>query len=118
MKSVTCKMDPVIKVKWLAALRSDKYGQTTGKLYETERSQGGDGYCCLGVLAKVQGEPIETQWYIDTLEKSHLDEHLAAGLSMDVMKRLAAMNDGSVFNGHPFRRSTFNQIAAYIERYL
>lgn len=37
-------MDPDIKQRWVAALRSGEYPQTTGRL------RADDAYCCLGVL--------------------------------------------------------------------
>ncbi len=41
------RMDPELKAKWIAALRSGEYEQTTGQLHS------GIGYCCLGVLHHV-----------------------------------------------------------------
>lgn len=38
------KMNPEIKAKWVAALRSGEYVQTQAVL------RTGDGFCCLGVL--------------------------------------------------------------------
>lgn len=43
------KIDPDFKVKWLAALRSGEYAQCRMKLLTEE------GYCCLGVAARVAG---------------------------------------------------------------
>lgn len=40
-------MDADVKGKWLEALRSGEYEQTTGALRST------NGYCCLGVLCEV-----------------------------------------------------------------
>lgn len=40
-------MDAGVKAKWLEALRSGEYEQTTGALRST------NGYCCLGVLCEV-----------------------------------------------------------------
>lgn len=37
------------KRKWIAALRSGKFNQTVRKLFD------GVGYCCLGILSKIQG---------------------------------------------------------------
>ena len=39
--------------KWIEALESGKYQQTTGRLYD------GKGYCCLGVLCDVLGCTFE-----------------------------------------------------------
>lgn len=41
-------MNPEIKAKWLTALRSGQYEQTTKALHRKA-----DGYCCLGVLCDV-----------------------------------------------------------------
>lgn len=46
-------MDEAIKAKWLEALRSGKYRQTTGRLRREEKE--GTGYCCLGVLCDLSG---------------------------------------------------------------
>lgn len=45
-------MNPEIKAKWVAALRSGKYQQTEGTL---NRPLTG-GFCCLGVLCDVYGK--------------------------------------------------------------
>lgn len=41
-------MNPEIKAKWIAALTSGEYEQTTKMLHRTN-----NGYCCLGVLCDV-----------------------------------------------------------------
>ena len=45
------KMDPKVKAKWLKALRSGEYDQTTGSLCSVD--DGAASYCCLGVLHEV-----------------------------------------------------------------
>lgn len=45
------KMDPELKARWVAALRSGDYEQTTGALREQLRNKNCDGFCCLGVLS-------------------------------------------------------------------
>lgn len=57
------RLDPEVKAKWLAALRSGEYRQATGRLHKlpTETTEG--GYCCLGVLCNIMGaeeSPSET----------------------------------------------------------
>lgn len=44
-------MNAELKAKWVAALRSGDYKQTTGVL------RLGDAFCCLGVLCEVAGVP-------------------------------------------------------------
>lgn len=48
------KMDPVIKKKWTAALRSGKYRQGTGALFARDGNRH-IARCCLGVLCNVIG---------------------------------------------------------------
>jgi hypothetical protein len=40
-------MDPQIRARWVAALRSGKYEQTAGSLHDE------CGFCCLGVLCEL-----------------------------------------------------------------
>jgi len=59
------KVNPEVKAKWVAALRSGDYKQATGHLRVTTGTGDNqqDGFCCLGVLcdlavkAEVIGEP-------------------------------------------------------------
>lgn len=44
------KMNPEVKAKWLAALRSGEYKQTTNKLHDASGEM-----CCLGVLCDLSG---------------------------------------------------------------
>lgn len=60
-KLYTGRMDPVIKAKWVAALRSGEYNQDDGEL----RSR--DGFCCLGVLCDLHSRETGTEWGTDTL---------------------------------------------------
>jgi len=51
-------MDQKIKRKWVEALRSDKYTQTTGQLAGPDRKR-----CCLGVLCDLYAEEHEeAEW--------------------------------------------------------
>lgn len=45
-------MNPEIKAKWVAALRSGEYKQTTGVLTEVN-DDGTTSHCCLGVLCEL-----------------------------------------------------------------
>jgi hypothetical protein len=46
-----------IKTKWVAALLSNKYEQTTGALRD------GTGYCCLGVLCDLYSQETGVEWF-------------------------------------------------------
>jgi len=49
-------MNPRIKQRWLEALRSGEYKQTTGNLRDI------NGFCCLGVLCDLQAQERSTNW--------------------------------------------------------
>jgi hypothetical protein len=51
-------MNPEVKRKWISALRSKKYKQTTGRL------KNGDCFCCLGVLTDLylKEHGLEHEW--------------------------------------------------------
>lgn len=46
-------MDKKLKRKWVAALRSGKFRQTTGMLRDQDEIDGEAEFCCLGVLCEV-----------------------------------------------------------------
>lgn len=48
-------MDQELKAKWVAALRGGEYPQADCALYSTPKR----GYCCLGVLGRLKGIPLE-----------------------------------------------------------
>lgn len=54
-------MNPEVKAKWLAALRSGEYEQTEGRLHDKV------GYCCLGVLCDLYTKEVGGHWeQVDT----------------------------------------------------
>lgn len=99
-------MDKAIKTKWVKALRSGKYKQARGILKNSRGEM-----CCLGVLADIQGCDFKkikgTQ---GTLFTATLPIGFNAGVSVDIRKKLADMNDK--------KDSTFAQIANYIQHML
>jgi hypothetical protein len=111
-------MDAQLKAKWVEALRSGDYQQTTGTLRD------GDSFCCLGVLCDISGagrwEPVERasarphlhQYVIgENYNQQYLPAALKApnGLSDNIVDPLMDMNDSG---------NTFKQIADYIEKNL
>ena len=86
-------MDKELKEKWVAALRSGDYGQTTGCLVD------GRGHCCLGVLCEVAGFGLH--FWTELLSRG--------GPPARTQRELALMND----NG-----KSFEQIADWIEENL
>ncbi len=97
-------MDQVVKQKWVEALRSGRYEQTTGVLCD------GSAMCCLGVLCDVvdpDGWTFDKQ--IHQGESGTPSEHLSeqVGLPLDYQDLLVAMNDDE--------KKTFLEIADWIE---
>lgn len=103
--------------EWLTALRSGKYNQAKGILYDKHKN----GYCCLGVACAIK-YPIhylksEEGGYAGIIEKSeyHLQfnlkkipDQLKGGeeIENDFVNQLTDMNDGG---------KSFNEIADWIE---
>jgi hypothetical protein len=110
-------MNPEIKAKWVAALRSGKYRQGIMKLRDQR-----DHFCCLGVLCNIhaQAHPIVASTELDPNRYLGQSEFLPnsvakwARVKKSHQNRLAMMNDG----GHRYHRHTFKEIADYIEKTL
>ena len=109
-------MNPELKKKWLAALRSGDYTQDTGRLKKD------NGFCCLGVLCDISGlgqwipHPSLPDEYDDGSDQNQRrvylpwNVHVHSGLTADNEYDLARMNDQ--------RKLTFSQIADYVEENL
>ena len=137
------KMNPEIKAKWVAALRSGQYQQGKGYLKRWDADDLTPSHCCLGVLCEIaKAEGVD-------VSESKLDS-AAAGMSAyamfgkdsqtlpDVVQRwaglgstnpyipydhedrnmwtLAELNDGG--DNHDAEEHTFNDIADLIEEHL
>jgi hypothetical protein len=105
-------LDPAFKAKWVAALLSGEYQQTSATL----RSE--TGFCCLGVACDVSGagtwEPIDngTQHRYNLADDSRVSfvpQALAdkIGLRGETQHVLSIMNDSS--------GASFAEIAQYIQ---
>jgi hypothetical protein len=101
-------VDAQIKQKWIEALRSGNYEQTTGSLRE------GNRYCCLGVLCAIQGSNFQEFPELETGELTSDDEDneydYSAGLTSAQCIVLTDMNDG--LDCEP---RSFDHIAGYIQ---
>ena len=96
------------KTKWIAALRSGKYKQTTGKLKHE------DGFCCLGVLCDISKLHVwadRNRYFTYDGSKDELPESVAAlsEVPYNVQAYLGGLND---------RGKTFEEIAQWIEDHL
>lgn len=95
-----------VRDKWIKALRSGRYKQTTGRL--RKKINGKYRYCCLGVLCKINRLNFRT-----CTIKGHIADKIATekfGLSYKEQTRLSTLND--------IDRLTFKQIADEIEAVL
>lgn len=110
------KINKRLKTKWVKALRSNEYLQSSGAL--VERTLAGEAsYCCLGVLGAICGIPYEAMAgsaYLSSIGVGRDDllgpAHLNEDESKDSIQiKLAKMND---------KGKSFKYIASYIERYL
>jgi len=101
-------MNPEIKTKWLAALRSDDYAQAKGKL----RQYGRKKFCCLGVLADINGEAWKAHdkryWTTAGGDRGMYCDH-GTGLGYDDAMGLIDLNDSG---------RTFLEIADHVEANL
>lgn len=124
-RTSTFSLSPAVKRKWLAALRSGKYKQTTGALYDSTN----DGFCCLGVLCHIEGadkedlrfsgQPADVGMFTDALLSYHemtteqANKYSTESFSFSV-KYKRKLTPLSVLNDE--RKLTFKQIANIIER--
>jgi hypothetical protein len=110
-------MNPEYKAKWIAALNSGQYKQTTERLCDS------DGYCCLGVLANivdptawrdsddpdVEGFGVKTWNDLSSdLDSGEISD--ALDLSWENQNKLISLNDDE--------RLSFREIADWIEANL
>jgi hypothetical protein len=101
-------INKVVKQKWLNALRSGKYKQTSECLKDSA------GHCCLGVLCEISGNAknrdMAKSWPIDDKDSDGYENGSPApfmGLSPSMQETLADMNDN---------KYSFEEIAAFISK--
>lgn len=104
MKKLTGKQ---LRARWVKALRSGEYGQTTGSLYRSAN----DAYCCLGVLCEVAG--LNRLGNAKTLDRSTRFRPLRDALDLGSAKagaqeKLIDLNDEEFWS--------FKRIATWIEK--
>ena len=81
INGVEVKLRPEVKKRWLKALRSGKYEQTTGTLCEPDSKGKPQAYCCLGVLCDIHRQSRRQKgdkW--EEYDSSALRYHGADGL--------------------------------------
>ena len=119
-------MNPEIKAKWVAALRSGEYKQ--GKRY----LKSGDTYCCLGVLCDIAAQEGLGEWTkpVDDGYKGRegfvtLKDCKYSVLPIDIIIWANLTGDGNpeikrhtLTNRNDYMNEDFNKIADVIEKYL
>ncbi len=104
-------MNPEVKAKWVAALRSGKFTQGRSALKTVD-----GGYCCLGVLCEINGDLTEDGYVENDTEEDETGTSASyppagyQGLTHTEIRHLGRMND--------LYRATFAQIADYAEAKL
>lgn len=101
------RMDKEIKAKWIKALLSGDYKQTSEKL---RRTNGETSYCCLGVLCEIVREDMQVSWAgnrfagSDFVLSSSVMAHV--GGDVELFDKFSSMNDGG---------NSFEEIVVAIE---
>ena len=110
-------MNPTIKAKWVAALRSGEYKQAQGHLKDKV------GYCCLGVLCVISEQ--ETGFGItENRKEAKGDENIGrtirqwADLSIPDGAIVTIKGEAEFLTAHNDSGRTFLQIADAIEGQL
>lgn len=114
-------MNPIIKAKWVAALRSGEYKQGMGSLRSSSNE-----FCCLGVLCDLHSKEIDCKWTDGEWVEGVMTYLGKSGLPPRVVIEWAELVDMSVIiagevmllDEHNDSEATFAQIAQAIEEQL
>jgi hypothetical protein len=116
-------MNPIVKAKWLKALRSGDYEQGRGVLRTAD-----DKFCCLGVLCDLYGRVNGEEWQGGTWEDDDSGDWEIAGgtalLSSDVQEWAGLESEDPLVNGRTLsdwndaHGRDFNAIADMIQAEL
>lgn len=115
------RMNPEVKARWVAALRSGDYEQTRRKL-----ADGQGGYCCLGVLCNLHAQEHpeiarqqkRSAYYMGMTKI--LPDAVAnwAGLRNCGREEVRIGREKTILPAHNDTGRTFSEIAAAIEEQL
>jgi hypothetical protein len=87
------KMKPHIKKKWVSALRSGDFTQTTGTLRDVD-AEGNKSYCCLGVLCEIHRKSTKKSGWNENDEYCRQVDLLP----IEVMSWAGLVADGDIIN--------------------
>lgn len=112
-------MNSELKPKWIEALRSGKYQQTSERL--CEERYGDRSYCCLGVLADIinpDGWFKESEdFYVSWSGKDGILE-LAGLASVEELTNIGDVMQGELVSMNDNEGKSFVEIADWIEENL
>ncbi len=101
-------MNPTVKAKWVAALRSGEFKQGREVLRSFSHAEGTQNYCCLGVLCELhRRETSEGGWYGSRYKPSQGDD--SASSLPGAVARWAGLVNGDGPDGNPFFENEFGQ---------
>jgi hypothetical protein len=108
-----------LKEKWIAALRSGRYKQVTGRLRRE------NGHCCLGVLCDILNpdgwEEINNGYsfqYQGICSSAELPDNIPPLLGLESINTNIYLKDISLIALNDHKGYSFKQIADYIEENL
>lgn len=102
------KLSIEFKKQWITALKSGKYKQGKGSLYQPYKNT----FCCLGVAGQICDIPLNDLMcnsFLYSFSSNKIPELLKGSIPTSIPVKLSSFND----NG-----KSFKWIASYIERYL
>lgn len=106
-------MDSIVKRKWIEALRSGEYSQGKESLRD-----GNGNYCCLGVLAEIQGVPREKTTFMDCSRYTFAPDYkCTASIPTDYLG-ITSSQRSILINMNDYYRNSFPEIADFIENNL
>lgn len=108
-------MNPEIKTKWVAALRSGYYIQGTGVL----RSQG-NKFCCLGVLCDIIDPSKWMRGSASCYSYNSHNDPKEGGIPQGLREELgiSKAQSGQLIVMNDTKKNLFDEIATYIEENL
>lgn len=123
------RMNPAVKTRWLAALRSDDHVQGRGALHRFD-AEGFATFCCLGVLCHLAARDDVVDVQLGGRRVTYGSEGDDGVLPFEVMTwaglddadptvdglPLTALNDGNHLRG--VRARSFTELANLIEEHL
>lgn len=104
-------MNPEWKARWMNALRSGEYKQSTGHLRNDY------GFCCLGVLCDIFDNQ---RWIRDNSQGVYEYQGSISGLSADIKHEVGLWYEpeGKLIDLNDLERRSFHEIAKWIEEHL